>query len=730
MAKMLPMRLGVADDPTALQPSLNDCLSATLQQAAPLMGDVVQSLVRGAQPGGGPQSIPAFQAAEIKAAVIALEAEATAVSATFFEELSRLVYEGGGKEQANTEVLRYEDLQLFGDDELDESIEVARAQQEVSIAVDDVLPALDSAVSTLLGWRTIQPGLNPVRPEVFVRALQRTLAQHVPADATREVLITPAAGILGVKLRRLYRELSDWLLSTGVEPAEPLGGKPAQGGAAPAPAAGTMAKTLLTLDRLRKLLAGDFDVPPGKPEFLHTVPASMSLLQELKQVDALVKRLEQRPKAPPPTQAPQAVAHESGAAPRLGHQLGEEVLRLMFDTLAQDDRLLPAYKAELRKLQPAVQKLSQKDSRFFSDRTHPARQFLDRVTQRSLAFKAENEAGWPRFFETVQYATRWLTESKVVEADTFGEMLDHLQKLWGGHDQGVRHRREEAARALLHAEQRNLLAQKLAADFETATADLGVAPFVVDFLKGSWAQVVAEAQLSCTDGSSDPFGYRALVDDLVWSVQKSTSQRRRANRLTEMVPALVAKVREGLERIDYPPELAQRFFDNLMALHSAALQDAQQEARQRARDIEAAPAEPPATEAGEPWLAGAEAQESGWVDHESVLPQDFLLSEQPMPAPAEAPAPAAAGELRTGTWAELLVEGTWTRVQLTWASPHGTLFMFTALAGTAHSMSRRTMERLRSSGALRVVADRPVVDDALDQVAQAALKNSLDGGKG
>jgi len=242
--------------------------------------------------------------------------------------------------------------------------------------------------------------------------------------------------------------------------------------------------------------------------------------------------------------------------------------------------------------------------------------------------------------------------------------------------------------------------------------------------------VVAEAQLSCTDGSSDPFGYRALVDDLVWSVQKSTSQRRRANRLTEMVPALVAKVREGLERIDYPPELAQRFFDNLMALHSAALQDAQQEARQRARDIEAAPAEPPATEAGEPWLAGAEAQESGWVDHESVLPQDFLLSEQPMPAPAEAPAPAAAGELRTGTWAELLVEGTWTRVQLTWASPHGTLFMFTALAGTAHSMSRRTMERLRSSGALRVVADRPVVDDALDQVAQAALKNSLDGGKG
>jgi hypothetical protein len=69
-------------------------------------------------------------------------------------------------------------------------------------------------------------------------------------------------------------------------------------------------------------------------------------------------------------------------------------------------------------------------------------------------------------------------------------------------------------------------------------------------------------------------------------------------------------------------------------------------------------------------------------------------------------------------------------VQLTWASPHGTLFMFNALSGTAHSMSRRTLDRLRSQGLLRVVAERNVVDDALDQVAKAALRNSLDGPKG
>src|SRR5205085_2005206 len=158
-------------------------------------------------------------------------------------------------------------------------------------------------------------------------------------------------------------------------------------------------------------------------------------------------------------------------------------------------------------------------------------------------------------------------------------------------------------------------------------------------------------------------------------------------------------------------ELTERFFQNLMKLHQSALQgDEDLAARKAARELEAAPP-PPQAEPAEPWLAEDEVQESGWI--ESVLPEDFAAAAVPPPEP-DSGFPVGAGELRTGTWAELMVEGKWTRVQLTWASPHGTLFMFTALAGTAHSMSRRTLDKLRGQGLLRVVADRPVVDDALD----------------
>ena len=721
MAKLLKLRLGVSDDPTALQPTLNDCLGTMLQQAEALMTHVINGLVLGALP-TGPRRIPSFNKPEIRDAIDALSARANLVCASYKGELSRVVYEGGGREQAPAELLRFEDLQLFGDAELDTSIEVARAQQEVSHAVDDVLPALDALISTLLGWRTIQPGLNPLRPEAFVRALQSTLALHVPDAPVREALITPAGGLLGSTLRTLYRELTDWLMSSGVEPAVPLGGRGPKGGVAAVP--DSMAKTLLTLDKLRKLLAGDFDQGPPKAEFLHTVPASMHLLQDMKQLDVLVKRLESRPKpAPAPAPAQPVAAHEDPARVRLGHQLGEEVVRLMFDNLTQDARLLPAYKRQLRGFEPAVLLLASQDSRFFSDRSHPARLFLDRVTQRSLAFSSEQDEGWPRFVATLEDAVLWL-DSKVIDGDTVGELLDHLHTQWTAHDQAMLQRRGEAARALLHAEQRNLLAQKLAADFTMAMHGLDVAEFVGDFLRNSWAQVVAQAQLACTDGSDDPHGYRHVADDLVWSVQKSTAQRGRAQRLAQMVPGLLGRLRDGLRSIDYPSELTERFFANLVAIHQSALQEGRDEvARAAAEAAEAQTSDfgESIFDAAQIWLAEQEASEAGYLAPEQALvPQ--------LPAEAGEPQEAApAGELRTGTWVELMVQGQWLRVQLTWASPHGTLFMFTSLAGTAHSMSKRTLERLRSQGMIKVVAGRNVVDEALDQVAKAALRNSLDG---
>ena len=50
----------------------------------------------------------------------------------------------------------------------------------------------------------------------------------------------------------------------------------------------------------------------------------------------------------------------------------------------------------------------------------------------------------------------------------------------------------------------------------------------------------------------------------------------------------------------------------------------------------------------------------------------------------------------------------------------------TSASGRTQSMTLRLLDRLLQQGAMQVLAQQPVVDNALDAVAQTAMQNSLD----
>ena len=90
MATMLKLRLGVSDDPTALQPNLNDCLSTMLQHAEVLMGDVLTGLTGAADPAGSKRS-SGLQAEHIQQTVRDLAQRAKPVCETYKAHLTRIV---------------------------------------------------------------------------------------------------------------------------------------------------------------------------------------------------------------------------------------------------------------------------------------------------------------------------------------------------------------------------------------------------------------------------------------------------------------------------------------------------------------------------------------------------------------------------------------------------------------------------------------------------------------
>ncbi|MCM3565227.1 MAG: DUF1631 family protein [Hydrogenophaga sp.] len=591
--------------------------------------------------------------------------------------------------------LRLDELELMGDDQVQEKVEVARVQQAVTMAAEDHFHEFTARLSTAQGFRAVNAEANPLRVQVYVDTLLSALkAVNVPAPVRARWLQVGGAS-LGKALSDMYLRLDNMLAGQGVKPAgynvvtapdsravveEELAGTDLDGPM-------TEREALLTLDHLHQLLVGSDDANG------HAVSVEMT------------------------------------------RSIAAEVVSLMMQRIAGDKRLLKPVRSQLQDMKPALLELARDNPRFFADRDNPARRLLDNVTAHALAFTSEQEAGFSTFLSELRRTVNELRRPGVRLEERFPTELDRLRRSQDASvPRGEVEARGRAMQTLVRVEQRKLLAEKVAEEFR-ARPDYPKAPGPVRrFLTGVWALVVAKARIdeserpSLQSGDSDAKRFVDILTDLLWSCQLALASQNRP-RLVKVIPPVLRTLREGLDSIDYPREKVDAFFQTLMGVHEAAYKTQRSE---RSAAAEAA-GEPDASvlnpEDADLWMRHQEAQETNFYD--DSLPestQPAFQNTQPMQRDwSDIKAEMAlrdASSLTVGSWFDLLQDGQLLRVQLTWASPHGTLFLFGSASGRSLSMTRRGVDRLIEQDKLRMVADHSVVDEALDAVAEQALKNS------
>lgn len=638
----------------------------------------------------------------LQEAVVVLREQRHALAAAFPTALLAEFAQAIAGDRAST--LNFDALPLLGDEQLQENVDLMRAAQKLHDLVQRPLSELEAVLdATELAGAGGQR--HPLRPEVYVRSLVRLARQSPVSPSVRRRWLRHLPPAMGPELARSY---AVWAAALQ---AQAVGATPPVPTAAPAPADQAIQ---LTIRELRKLLAGEplpsVVAPPPDTEtgFAHTVPAALQVLHDMRKVDQVLQQLRQRQAAVPGRPADSRALFREALrreAKRPAQVLGLEVVHLMVENLAGDDRLLPPVQEAVRDLEPALLRLALEDPRFFSDRTHPARQLLEQVTERSLGWGAVDAPGFREFIDGLQQAVEALLETRATGARPFDIALDTLREAWSDAQRRGRRGRERAVRALLRAEQRNLLAERIAAQLRERPEARAVPDEALAFLCGPWAQVMAQARLTDESGAEDPGGYAAVVPLLLWSVQPGLAARLGGQQET-LDEALVA----GLASIDHPPADTQRWQAVLRQLRGVAVG--------LASGMGAAlPALAPVPLRSPTWLAPGEATDSGFVP-EQVLPLGAAPWEPDTLPPVD---------LETGAWVELLAaEGAeWARWQLSWASPHGVLFMFTHASGASRSMTRRRLQQMLAEGALRLVSTRAVVDGALDAVAREAWRNSL-----
>lgn len=739
--------------------------------------------------------------------------------------------------------LKFDQLELMDEDQVQSRVELARALQMTLHAVDPSLPELNTLSCALQGLPVVIPERNPFRPEMYLRALQQTLESVSVSAAVRMVWTQQMCSLLGKELNDFYRFLNHKLNQRGIKPAlytvaqqeasnRPVyvpevlpaaptpaagGGRVARGQGGPTGAgraslgaalppgmpvdrtgpagsplpsgrrSGTGAPplyldalpqslpaplaprdedeaTALTVGQLRRLLASDGNtrVPAGRgagpeasrlesfaqqferqfegePEevnhtdFDSTLPAAFDALSNEREVSQVLQRLAQRQGAVAPVGGTISVRELREQLRRQGQEVGPlvalEVVALMIDNITRDTRLPQVVRQTVRELEAPLAQLVVVDQRFFSDKAHPARRLLDELTQRSLAFENEGAPGFEAFMAPVQQVVAMLGKAAIDGPGPFEVAFKELERAWNEHHEAERRKRDLAVKALLHAEQRNLLAIRMRQEIK-ALPDLAQVPAEVsEFLLGPWAQVMAQARLGERASEGDPGHYLALVDELLWSAQPVLT-RRNPGRLTRLIPSLLGRLREGLKTIDYPPVQTSAFLEKLIVLHQAGYRTGVVPPPAPAALPSAAPkasSEPPtgSPEAVElddnpAWLAPQEARDSGFL----TLPSDPPPQDEAVPL-----LPPLVNEalptLELGNWVEMNTGKGWQRSQLTWASPHGTLFLFTRPDGSTQSMTRRMRERMMREGLMRVLSTQPVVAGALDEVARTALRNTV-----
>ena len=522
-------------------------------------------------------------------------------------------------------------------------------------------------------------------------------------------------------------------------------------------------EVLLTLDKLRRLLSGELDAAPvnsvqafaaqfaqqfeGKQsvaplvqhtDFDATVPAALEALTEMKQVDRVVQSLQERRalnrSAPPVADSASASADSVRSALRrhvtgVAQALSLEVVALMVDNMARDARLLQPVQALIKTLEPALGRLAMVDPRFFTDKQHPARVLLQDITHRSLAYVSTEAPGFDGFMARIDKALTPLVQAQIDNAEPFEEAHRQLLDFWRAEEQEKEAAREHAVMALQHAEQRNLLAEKIARDIDSHPDAAQVPAVVVDFLCGPWAQVVAQARIADGAGSKSAAKYQSLISAMLWSAHPDLASSN-VSKLTKLVPLLISTLREGLETIRYPATRTSAFLEALMGLHQKAFRKAskgaQAEPEAPVLETDSRFGRANRVEEGDPWVDPVEARTSNFVDISDGSEETPDTAEARPQTKVDMLLDATLDELPLGSWVELQIDDQWVRTQLTWASPHGTLFLFTSAAGTTQSMTRRSRDRLVESGKLRVISGQPVLDSALNAVAQAAMRNSVD----
>ena len=518
----------------------------------------------------------------------------------FFKESVRSTIErvAGSKRTNSLAGTSSADLGLVDEGDFEETLAVTNMVRKIRRDCKQLLYALERRIAELLAVDELRPEDNPFGPEAMCSAFKDACGQIDAGVEVRLIILKLFDRYVGSEAEQLYGAINDYLVSQDVLPeirhyvkiqasaARPTDhhasgqqsyGYPEPGPQSPGVPMYATPTSAVLLDALRQIMDVNYTNRTGT----HT-PGEEQLrvigqLTHLQRGDT------------------QAACEELASLDVSGVHTGTvNVLRdlkqanvvndiaemdaMMFDVVAMmfdfilDDKKIPApMKALIGRLQIPMLKVAIVDKEFFARKFHPARKFLNTIADAAVGWSEDQDRNDDLYNKLESMVGRILNEFDE-RVDVFAEVLAELDSFL----EQAENRAESTASTVadfIQDRERLTLARKNAEELTTRCLEkVRMHNVVREFLIAHWKELLFIRHFEESDTGD---GWKSAVqtmDDLVWSIAPKTLNQDRIH-LTEVLPGLLRRIRDGMKQLGIPAELASNFLGVLKKLHIAAIRN-------------------------------------------------------------------------------------------------------------------------------------------------------------
>lgn len=555
-------------------------------------------------------------------------------------------------------------LELMDEARVEADIEISRAMQLIDSTAEWERRELQTFTSTLCGLEHVSEDSNPLRPIVYATALWEAAGAATATPAARTSLVRLAAGVLAGLLKTAWAAASSRLEAQGVQPG--------------------IYRTVL--------------LAPG------AVSGRSGEEREAARSGALGALL-----AGVPVAASGAETFPPGAA---GDGRVSVLLARLFAVIQSDFTLPEPARAVLARLQVSALRVALQDTSMLDSTEHPVWRLMNRIASAGQAYPAPGDRRLASLIAFCHAIAEEISRAQVGDSAPFRRALARVDAFLAEQLQWQLREASAAVAGLQRTERRDtlehVLSQRLAEQMARVPAPAPIRRFVTS----AWAEVLAESMVRLGEQAEPTQAYLKAVDDLLWSLRPPDHPLSR-QRLVGLLPGLLQRLREGMALIQMPAASQQAVLDALMPIHAEALRPGPR------TEASALTPEQIVQRMREEVVSESAAQRpfsDSVIDIASMetVPADFLATDIGNPEDAARRIDA----LTPGDRLRLFVQGRWSRVQCLWRSPQGRYLLLAGeRPGQTHSITRSALERLDAAGLVRPLEDKPLVQRAIDTLA-------------